>query len=117
MEKSSINELNEIIEGLHWGQVIEFFFNNTRYAFESYQQDGNNYHTLCLFVYDKSETVGTLVFADKITYHGEGDYPTKFQDNYPIEEIKEILEKEKAFHGKSFLEAFEDGEIDLNAID
>ena len=117
MDSKRINQLNEVIEGLHWGQVIEFEFRKKKYALEGFQRKGDSYHSLCLFVYDKSEIEGSLVFADRITFFGAGDYPMKFQDNYPTEEIKEILARERVFDGKSFFEAFEGGEIEIDYID
>ncbi len=115
MENNKNTELNEILEGLHYGQVVEFKCGGVEYALESYKLEGNDYHSLCLYKFNKDDRVGTLVFADKITYFGESDYPIKFKDNYPIEEIKTILEKEKVFNGKSFIDAFED--IELSFID
>ena len=115
MDNNKSTELNEILEGLHYGQVIEFKYGGVEFALESYKLDGDDYHSLCLYKFSDGDKVGTLVFADKISYFGESDYPVKFEDNYPIEEIKIILAKEKTFDNKSFLDVFED--IDLLSID
>lgn len=79
MERNKSTELNEIIEGLHYGQVIEFKYGDIEYALENYKLENDDHHSLCLYKFDKDDKVGTLIFADKIA---EWDTAVLFRDIY-----------------------------------
>ena len=100
MTSKTESELNEILEALHYGQVVSFNYRDRYYGLESFKRDGDSYHCYT----ENNETVGHVVFADKISYFGKTDYPVKFENNYPVQEIKDILEREKVFDGKSFFD-------------
>ena len=113
MANKTESELNEILEALHYGQVVSFTFQDKYYGVESFKRDGDDFHSLNLCYTDKDETSGHIVFADRISYLGSNDYPVKFENNYPIQEIKNILEREKVFDGKNFFEVLND----INDVD
>ena len=104
MTSKTESELNEILEALHYGQAVSFNYRDRYYGLESFKRDGDSYHSLSLCYTENNETVGHVVFADKISYFGKTDYPVKFENNYPVQEIKDILEREKVFDGKSFFD-------------
>jgi hypothetical protein len=114
MVNKTESELNEILEALHYGQVVSFNYQGRYYGLESFKRDNDSFHSLSLCYTDKGETSGHIVFADKISYLGSNDYPVKFENNYPIREIKDILEREKVFGGKNLIDILEEiDDIDI----
>lgn len=108
MVSKTESKLNEILEALHYGQVVSFNYRGRYYGLESFRRDGDSFHSLSLCYTEKGETTGHVIFADKISYLGNNDYPVKFENNYPTRDIKEILERERVFDGKNFLDIIEE---------
>ncbi len=107
--------INDILEALHYGQVVQFTYCGHIYAFESLRRTGDDFHTLGLYHQVPNEPISRLVFKDKISFTGTStDYPIKFEDNYPIAEIRKILEREKVFDGKNLFAVLDEiSDVDI----